>query len=448
MYTGSILEGDSNLSEARRQWDAAMTHPETESYLQADSKFFMHQALSTPCLDVLQECEGIYITDLQGKRYMDFHGNSVHQVGYRNRFIIEKLKKQLDIMPFSPRRFTNIPAIQLAEKLGSLLPDGLNKVLFAPGGTSAISMALKLARLVTGKYKVISWWDSFHGASMDAIAAGGEREFRAGLGPLVAGCERIPAPNSYRGIFFGTGNDLTYADYLEYVIEKEGDIGAFIAEPIRNTDVQIPSIAYWQRVREICDRNKVLLIFDEIPTAFGRTGKMFAFEHFGISPDILCLGKGLGAGIMPVAAMVARECFDKFGDVSLGHFTHEKNPLAAVAGLAMIEFIETQQLLAHTCVLGERLGKRLSEMKEKYSVIGDIRGVGLLWGVELVTDRSSKLKASRQAELVLYDCLHQGLSFKISQGNTLQLAPPLVITELELDKAMSILENAISKVSD
>jgi len=446
MYTGAILEGDSNLSDARKAWAKSIPDPETESYLARDANVFMHQALSTPCLDVLKECDGIYITDLQGKRYMDFHGNSVHQIGYRNPFVIQKLKEQLDIFPFSPRRFTNLPAIELAEKLVSLLPSSLNRLLFAPGGTSAISMALKLARLVTGRHKTISWWDSFHGASMDAIAAGGEREFRAGLGPLIAGCERIPPPNIYRGLFKSAANDLVYADYLEYVIEKEGDIGAFIAEPVRSSDVQIPSTAFWQRVREICDRHQVVLILDEIPTAFGRTGKMFAFEHFGIQPDILCVGKGLGGGIMPLAAMVALESFNRFGDVSLGHFTHEKSPLAAVAGLAMIEYIEKNDLLEQAFQKGQWMEKRLHLMKEKYTVVGDVRGIGLLWGVELVTDRNTKAKASKQSEEVLYECLQNGLSFKVSQGNTLQLTPPLVITEKELETAMDILENAISKV--
>jgi 4-aminobutyrate aminotransferase len=447
MYTGSILEGDSNLSDARKKWAASLNDQQTQATLAEDATHFLHQALSTPCLDVLEECEGIYIINQQGKKYMDFHGNAVHQVGYRNPFVIEKVKEQLDIMPFSPRRFTNTKSIELAKKLTSLLPSPLSRVLFAPGGTSAISMALKLARLVTGKHKIISYWDSFHGASMDAISAGGEREFRAGLGPLIPGCERIPPPNSYRGSFSGISNDLVYAEYLEYVIEKEGDIGAFIAEPIRNTDVQIPSKAYWKRVREICDKNNIVLIFDEIPTAFGRTGKMFAFENFGIQPDILCLGKGLGAGVMPLAAIVANESYNRFGDVSLGHFTHEKSPLAAVAALAMIEFIETNQLLEKTNQKGEWMKQRLQTMKEKYPIIGDIRGVGLLWGVELVTDRDKKTKANKQAEAVLYDCLENGLSFKISQGNTLQLTPSLIITKEQLAEAMNILENAISKVS-
>lgn len=447
MYTGNTLEGDSNLSETRKKWQSAQQHEPTKHALAEDASVFLHQALSTPCLDVLEACEGIYLTDLQGKKYMDFHGNAIHQVGYRNPYVIQRIKDQLDTLPFSPRRFTNLPSIELAKKLTSLLPPSLSRVLFAPGGTSSISMALKLARLVSGKHKVISFWDSFHGASMDAIAAGGEKEFRAGLGPLVAGVERIPPPNSYRGLFASTGNDMACADYLEYVIDKEGDVGAFIAEPIRNTDVQIPSVAYWQRVRGICTKNDIVLIFDEIPTAFGRTGKMFAFEHFGIQPDILCLGKGLGAGIMPLAAMIAREDYNRFGDVSLGHFTHEKSPLAAVAALAMLEFIDQHKIVSKTEANGIWMKDRLTAMMQKFEIIGDIRGTGLLWGIELVTDRFTKAKATQQAETILYDCLQNGLSFKVSQGNTLQLAPPLVISEKELIDAMDILEAAIARVS-
>ncbi len=170
-------------------------------------------------------------------------------------------------------------------------------MLFAPGGSEVVGIALKLARFITGNSKVVSLWDAFHGASLDAISVGGEACFRAGMGPLMAGVERIPPPTRYRGVWYrGEGDDLHYADYLEYVIEKEGGVGAFIAEPIRNTDVQVPSKAYWQRVREICDRHKVLLIVDEIPNALGRTGHWFSFEEFGIEPDIICLGKGLGAG--------------------------------------------------------------------------------------------------------------------------------------------------------
>lgn len=441
-------EGDINLSSARHDWYAVVSDPETSGYLHEDAEYFLHQSLSTPCLDVLASCEGIYLTDVQGKRYMDFHGNNVHQLGYRHPYVIEKLKEQLDILPFSPRRYTNVPAIELAKKLGSLMPGDLNRVLFAPGGTSAVSMALKLARIVTGKHKVISLWDSFHGASLDAISAGGEQDFRKDMGPMMPGVERIPPPMTYRGPFASAGHgDLPYADYLEYVIEKEGDIGAFVIETIRNTDVQIPSQAYWDRVRGICTKHQVLLILDEIPIAFGRTGKMFAFEHYGIEPDIVCLGKGLGGGVMPMAAIVARDRYNVAQSVSLGHFTHEKSPLGSVAALAMLDFIEQNQILDKVNEEAAFMQGALAKLHEKFPLIGEVRGIGLLWGVELVKDRETKEKAVREAETVMYECLKNGLSFKVSQGNVVQLSPPLIITREQLTEALLILEKAIETAS-
>jgi 4-aminobutyrate aminotransferase len=376
---------------------------------------------------------------------MDFHGNNVHQLGYRNSFIIDRVKTQMDVLPFSPRRYTNEPAISLAARLASLMPGSLNRVLFAPGGTSAVGMALKLARLVTGRHKVISYWDSFHGASLDAISVGGEREFRKGMGPLMPGVERVPPPETYRGIFKGD-SDLFYAEYLEYVIEKEGDIGAFIAETVRNTDVQLPSQAYWKKVRELCTKHGVLLILDEIPIAFGRTGYMFAFEHYGIEPDIVCLGKGLGAGVIPMAAMVTRDEYNIATDVSLGHYTFEKNPLGSVAALAMFDYIEKNNLLDKVHADELFMREKLQGLQQKFPVIGDVRGRGLLWGVELITDQSTKAKAVKESELVMYECLQNGLSFKVSQGNVLQLSPPLIITREELQSALDILEAALSKV--
>ena len=442
------VEGDINLSGSRQEWYTVIHHPETLKILEDDARCFLHQAMSSPCLDVLESCDGIYITTISGRRYMDFHGNNVHQLGYRNSFIIDKVKEQMDILSFCPRRYTNVPAVEFAEKLGSLFPDRLNRVLLAPGGTSAIGMALKLARIVTGKHKIVSLWDSFHGASMDAISAGGERSFRKGMGPLLPGVERIPPPTNYRGLFNSKESDVQYAEYLEYVIEKEGDVGAFLAETIRNTDVQIPSKAYWKKIREICSRHGVLLILDEIAIAFGRTGKMFGFEHYDIEPDVVCLGKGLGAGIIPLAAMVTRDSYNVAADVSLGHYTHEKNPLGSIAAKGMIDYIEQHNILEKVQQDAFFMREQLEMLKQKYSLIGDVRGIGLLWGVELVRDPLTKEQAVEEAEKVMYECLKNGLSFKVSQGNVLQLSPPLIIKREQLQEAIHILQSAIEKVRE
>ncbi len=446
--TGLNTEGDVNFLEERKIWESQITDPKTLHVLKDDSRYFLHQSMSTPCLDVLDQCKGSGMKTLSGKELLDFHGNNVHQLGYGNDYMIRKITEQMSSLSFSPRRYTNVPAVELAKKLASLLPGNLNRSLFAPGGTSAIGMALKLARLVTGKHKVVSLWDSFHGASLDAIAVGGEAAFKHEMEPMMPGVTLIPPPTTYRGIFGSSEKDqLNYANYLEYVIEKEGNIGAFLAETIRNTDVQIPSKAYWQRVREICTNHQVLLILDEIPIALGRTGKMFAFENFGIEPDIICLGKGLGGGIIPFAAIVARDSYNIAAEVSIGHYTHEKSPLGSVAALATISFIENEQLLQKVTDDEKWIRNRLCRLKGMFPLIGDIRGIGLLWGIELVTDYETKEKATEEAEKIMYDCMRLGLSFKVSQGNVLQLSPALTISRADLEKALNILSIVLNKHS-
>ncbi len=438
--TNLLTEGDVNFSDSRKKW-YSMLDTKTIDLVNEDADLFLHQSLSTPCLDVLESCEGIYITDVKGKRYMDFHGNNVHQIGYRNQFVIDRVKKQMDVLPFSPRRYANQPAIDFSKKLISYFPKNLNHVLFAPGGTSAVGIALKLARVVTGKHKVVSLTDSFHGASIDAIAAGGEEQFKKYMGSFPETIN-IPQPVNYRTTF-DNENDVGYANALEEIVKRDRSIGVFIAETIRNTDVQIPSKSYWKRIREICSAYNVLMVLDEIPIAFGRTGKMFAFEHYDIEPDIVCLGKGLGAGIIPFAAIVCRGDYNIAGDVSLGHYTHEKSPLGSAAGLAMIEYIENENLLGKVSEDEIFVREELSRLKDQFDIIGDVRGIGLLWGIELVKDRITKEKAIKEAEAVMYECLKQGLSFKVSQGNILQLCPPLIIKRRELKEAISIIEAAI-----
>ncbi|HFQ5431812.1 TPA: aspartate aminotransferase family protein [Vibrio vulnificus] len=440
-------EGDVNTTPARQAWNASMDDESTQALLKRDSEVFLHQAMSTPCLDTLEAAEGIYIQDTTGKKYMDFHGNNVHQLGYGHPHVIKRVQEQIAKLPFSPRRFTNETAIECAEKLTQICGGELNRVLFAPGGTSAVGMALKLARHITGNYKVVSLWDSFHGASLDAISVGGEACFRQGMGPLMAGVERIPPAVSYRGAFpVADGSDVHYADYLEYVIEKEGGVGAFIAEAVRNTDVQVPSKAYWKRIREICDKHNVMLIIDDIPNGMGRSGEWFTYQAYDIEPDMLCIGKGLGGGLVPIAAMVAKDKYNTAEQISMGHYTHEKSPIGCAAALATMEAIEQDGLLDKTKADSQFMREKLLEMKAKYPVIGDVRGIGMLWGIELVTDHESKARAYDEAEAVLYQCLNNGVSFKVSQGNVIQLSPPLIITREQLTEALAIFEEAIAKV--
>jgi len=436
-----VAEGDVNLSPLRRAWEAEHVHGETRRLLDADGRHFLHQSLSTPCLNALASCEGIWLTDVEGRRIMDFHGNSVHQVGYRHPHVIAAVKQQLDTLPFSPRRYTNAAAVDLAAKLSSLAPAPLSKMLFAPGGTLAIGMALKLARVATGRHKTLSLWDSFHGASLDAISIGGEAVFRRDMGPLLAGTEHAP-PCDPASCSFGCGGicNLRCAEYIEYVLEREEDIGAVVIETIRSTDVQIPPPEYYARVRRACDRHGALLILDEIPICLGRTGTMFAFQNYDMVPDMVVLGKGLGGGIFPMAALLARADLDIAGDRALGHYTHEKSSVGCAAALATLEVIENERLLEKSRTLGARALERLRELQRRHRLISDVRGIGLLLGIEL---RRGGTPAAAEAEQVMYQCLARGLSFKIGQGNVLTLSPPLIITPEELDRALDIIDAAL-----
>jgi len=441
-------EGDLNISPRRDAWQKGHIDAAGRALLDEDARYFLKQSLSTPCLNTMRTCDGIYIEDMQGRRYMDFHGNNVHQVGFANPEVIAAIKDQLDELSFCTRRYTNRPAVELARKLAQIAPGDLNKSLFCPGGAEAVGIALKLARLATGRHKTISMWDSFHGATLDTISIGGEAIFRQDMGPLLPGTEHAPPPDEYR-CAFGCGQrggcDLTCANYVEYILEKEGDIAAVIAEPIRSTPY-IPKPEYWRKIRQACDRYGALLIFDEIPHCLGRTGEMFTFENFGVRPDIVIIGKGLGGGIFPMAAVIAREKLDVAEHRALGHYTHEKSPVGCAAALAAIDYIEKHNLVQHARELGRHSLERLRAMKDRHALIGDVRGLGLFLGIELVKDRQTRSRANDEAEAVMYAALSKGLSFKLTMGNIIVLTPALTITRQEMDRALDIIEECIAEI--
>ena len=419
-------EGDFNSTPLRHMWQDQNIDANVRETLSKDENFFLHQSLSTPCLTEIVNCEGSYLIDASGRKFLDFHGNSLHQVGYSHPKIIDAIKLQLDQLSFCPRRFTNKPAIELAEKLGSLAPGELNKVLFAPGGTSAVGMAMKLARYATGRHKTISMWGTFHGASLDAISIGGESLFRDDLGPLLPGCFHVPWPKR-----------IEDADEIEKIMEQEGDIGAIVSEPMRCTTVDRPDDDYWLRLRELCDKHGVLLILDEIPLAFGRTGKMFCCEHSGVIPDILIVGKGLGGGIFPLASIIAKDSLNIAQMKALGHYTHEKSPVGAAAALAMFDVIESEKLIDRSASLGRKTKMELETLFSDLSIVKEIRGLGLALAIEITRSDIS--------EFILYECLSNGLSFKVSNGNVLTLTPPLTITNQEMNKAICIIKAALQK---
>ena len=442
-------EGDLNLSPHRKQWLADNISAETRAWLEEDAKYFLHQSLSTPCLNVFRSCDGIYVEDLEGRRYMDFHGNNVHQVGFRNRRVIEAIKAQLDELPFCTRRYTNLPAIKLARKLTQLAPGNLKKVLFAPGGTTAIGMALKLARVATGRFKTISMWDSFHGASLDAISIGGEAIFRQNIGPLLPGTEHVPPPDpSHCPFHCGTQCSLQCAHYIEYVLEKEGDVAAVIAETVRSIPF-IPPPDYWKIIRAACDRHGALLILDEIYTGFGRTGNWFACEFSATVPDVICLGKALTGGF-PLSACVGRaELMNTAWPPSSGEAIHTStflgHPVGCAMALAQIKEIRTRRLVQRSAELGKLLLESLSTLDIGPSTMSvSARGLGLLAGVEL--RRPDGTPATEIALDALKTMLRRGFILLPEGGhsNIISFTPPLTISEAQLQAAVAALAQVLA----
>ena len=439
-------EGESNTSAARADWAAAEADPAARALLDRDARAFLHQSLSSPCVATIARAEGIWIEDVAGRRYMDFHGNSVHHIGYGHPKLKEAIRAQMDALPFAPRRFACEPAVELAEELGRIAPGELSKVLFTTGGSDAVEVALKIARAATGRFKTLSFWDAFHGAGFGAASVGGEATFRSHIaGPLLPGTEHVAPFHCYRCPYGHPGPTdcgLACAGMVDYVLAREGDVAAVIAEPMRAVPV-VPPPGYWQAVRAACDRHEALLILDEIPTGLGKTGRMFGFEHDGVVPDIVVLGKALGGAMLPLAAVVARAGLDVAGEFAIGHYTHEKNPVTTRAGLTTLAIIAEEGLVDRSAELGARAMDRLRDRIGTCAAVGDIRGRGLMFGVEIVADRDSRRPDPDRAERIYYRCLAEGLSFKISAGNVLTLSPPLVIARDDLDRAMDIVAEAV-----
>jgi 4-aminobutyrate aminotransferase len=305
-------------------------------------------------------------------------------------------------------------------------------------------MALKLARYATGRHKTLSMWDSFHGANLDTIGIGGEALFRQGLGPMSPGAEHLP-PLDLAARFFGADQPFErFADFVDYSLAVQGDVAALIAEPMRWTTAFAPPPDFWPRVRDACARRGALLVFDEIPSCLGRAGAMYVCERFTVTPDILVIGKGLGGGIMPLAAILARSDLDCAPDAALGHYTHEKSPVASAAGLATLDIIAEERLIERARVLEARGLAHLEAIAARRRILREIRALGAYFGA--VIGGADAAEAHARADRLLYACLERGLSFKVGGGDVVTLCPPLTIPLDAFDRAFAILDEALAAV--
>jgi 4-aminobutyrate aminotransferase len=387
-----------------------------------DAAVFFRQRGSTPCLSALRAVSGTWIEDEDGRRLLDFHGNTVHHIGHANPRLVAALKAQLDSLPFCPRRYTNEAAVALAETLTAKWPGPPARVLFATGGSDAIEIALKLARVATGRHETISLEGSYHGDGFGALGLAGARQ-DARLGPLLPGRHHVTP---------------YWVDAGRMIEEVRGllaarPVAALVAEPMRSS-CHVPPGGLWPALRRLCDAAGAKLIFDEIPGGLGKTGRFFAFEHFGAVPDAVVLGKALGGGILPIAAVIADAAMDVAPELALGHYTHEKNPLTCRAALETIRIIEEEGLVARAEAMGGRLAARVEAETGLRP-----RGLGLLRVLPLPPPWAGRAEAFAAAALA------EGLSATAKGSDGIGLSPPLTVTEAEIDLAAAALARALAR---
>lgn len=416
---------------------------------------------------VMAKADGVFYWDVSGKRYLDaLSGIYVVSVGHNNRRVVDALKAQLDALCFSPPMHgTNPVAVQLASLLAELAPGDLSTVKFQCGGSEVTEAAIKIARQYhrltgdPGKYKVISRYQSWHGSTLGALSASGLKSRKTVNEPLAPGFLHVFPPTCYRcpfGKAYPTC-DITCATLIGQVIEMEdpATVAAIMVEPIGHTGGIIdPPAEYLPILRELCDRYNVLLIFDEIITGIGRTGHLFAAETFGVTPDVICTAKGLSGGYAPLSAMI---CTKRVADVFWGPVatnpgfveghTFEGNPLSCAVGIAVLREILDRDLCGNARRQGEVLRAGFERLAKKHGVIGDIRGKGLLQGVEFVRDVATKAQFPAEVGFgvrVGKRALANGLLCRFDP-HWLAFGPPLVVTTEQLEEMLAVLDRSIGE---
>lgn len=403
---------------------------------------------------VIEKASGAVVTDVNGREYLDcFAGISVVNAGHCNPWVIAAAKAQMDkLIHCSSYLYHVQPVADLAEKIAQIAPRSLTKTFFGNGGAEAIEGALKLARLYTGKHEFIALQTSFHGRSFGALSVTGNMGRKKRGGPYGAGVAFAPAPYTYRSQWPNDPEECgrQCARAIEDIVHfaTSGDVAAFIAEPVLGEGgIIVPPLNYFKEVKKVLDQHGILFIADEVQSGFARTGKMFAIEHYGVEPDILVTAKGIADGF-PLSAFSARPDIAaayKPGD----HLsTFGGNPVCCAAALANIEFIEREQLPARAAENGAYAMTRLRELQTRYPVIGDVRGLGLMIGVELVKDEKIT-PAAVEAEAIRDSLLRQGVLVGVggAYGNVVRFQPPLVISRPQIDQAIGAFGEVLSQVT-
>lgn len=429
--------------------------PKAQSYL-ADSQKYEPRSMSEQVPIVWKRGERCYVEDVDGNVFLDFSsGVLVANVGHSHPKLVAEIKDQAD-KAVNSYDFVNEYRPTLAKKLVEITPPNLDKAFILSTGAETTESAIKLARKASGKKEIIAFHGAFHGRTYGAMSAGGHRSGAPtqGFGPFLPQVYLAPFASCYRCLF-----DKTYPecdtwcfDYLDRMVETEteGDIAAVITETYQGgAGSIIPPLEWMQKLEKWCQQNEVILIIDEVQASFGRTGRLFGFEHYGITPNLLCLGKGISSSV-PVSAVVGESrIMDVLGPGAMSS-THGGNAFCSRIALKNIEIILEEGLVENSAKVGEYLAERFQEMERKYECLGQARGMGLVWGLEIVKSKAGKEPAVDLAKQIADSCYRQGLLMIAPigfYGNVLRISPPLVITQEEAKVGCDILDNALGQIS-
>lgn len=407
----------------------------------ADDLQLLSPSYTRPYPLAVRRGQGAWIEDLDGNVFLDFTaGIAVCSTGHCHPRVVSAIQDQAEaLLHMSGTDFYYEPQRDLAKKLAQIAPgESAKRVFFTNSGAEAVEAAFKLARYHTGRPQMLAFWGGFHGRTFGAMSLTGSKVVqRRGFSPLVPGVTHIEYPNPYR-------NAVDPVEHLEKVVFRRTvaaeEVAAIIVEPIQGEGgYVVPPDDFLPRLKWLCERHGILLIADEVQSGMGRTGKMFACEHVGVEPDIVCVAKGIASGL-PLGAIIARSELMTWPPGSHAS-TFGGNPVACVAALETIALLE-EGLIDHAARMGELLQQRLSGLQERFEPVGDVRGRGLMVGLELVQDRRTKEPAARLREQVIQNCFHRGLLMLGCGESTLRFCPPLIVDAAQIATAVQILEAA------
>lgn len=408
-----------------------------------DADAILRQAGTNPPLLAIRAASGPFLVSVANQVLLDLHGNNCHHIGYSHPGLTAALSQQMREMPFVPRGLTNREVVEAAEKLQAAWPYGPAVVAFVPGGSAAVELAIMLCRAHTGRYKLVSFYGAYHGRSAGALSLGGRvRDRSPRLGPLLPGALHVrpfyPLPGE--GAFDAEAAARRSLEDLACCFEQEGDVAALFAEPIRNGPF-VPPAWYWPEARALCSRYGVLLVCDEIPTGLGKTGRLFATEHFDVRPDITLVGKALGGSIIPVAAVIAAAALNSTADLNLGYFTYERSPMMAKAATVVLEIIAAEGLVARAAELGRVALDRLRAAAAVRPALAEIRGAGLMLGARVCDPAGGN--HDELARRIVRECLSRGLLLQSPMGARLMLSFPLRIDQDLVEEAIDVFAAAV-----